>query len=194
MGSTRHFVSVDLPRFTVEVSEFTVLSQIGDRGSSQPRAEFAFVGRVGTEGPEADFFVGEEAHPLLGRKLSVSFAGGKECAEDGTLGWIQFAPNAPEIAAAARIVCCPRRVASLRATAHHASGPLGGRLELVLEVAPAEDTGGGPVVRIPIRNAVIRATRRFGNEPGFTECLDGTDPQDAGSVQAASAVRAGIGA
>ena len=70
----------------------------------------------------------------------------------------------PEIDAAARIVGCPRRIASLRATAHHASGPLGGHLTLVLEVAPAED-GGGLVSRIPIRDAIIQATRHFAAAP-----------------------------
>jgi hypothetical protein len=162
-----------LPRITVVVSEFTVLSHVSDGGHSRPRAEFALSGQVRAEGLDAEMPGGKGAHPLAGRRLSVSFSGGKKCGADEALGWIQVTPQAPGIEAMARIVCCPRRVASLRATAHHASGPLGGHLELLLEVAPAQDNGGGPVLRIPIRDAVIRATRRFETPPPAYDQLDG---------------------
>ena len=165
MSTTCNSVPVDLPRITVAVSEFTVLSHVSDGGHADRRAEFALAGRVRAESLDTQMPDGEGAHPLAGRWLSVSFSGGKKCGADEALGWIQVAPQAPGIEAVARIVCCPRRVASLRATAHHASGPSGGHLELLLEVAPAEDNGGGPVLRIPIRDAVIRATRRFETPP-----------------------------
>lgn len=194
MSSTCNSVPADLPRFVVAVSEFTVLSHVSDGGHSRLRAEFTLAGRVRAECLDIEMTGGEGAHPLAGRRLSVSFSGGKKCGADGALGWIQVAPQAPGIEAVARIVCCPRRVASLRATAHHASGPSGGRLELLLEVAPAEDNGGGAILRIPIRDAVIRATRRFEDDAAVPDSLDGIALNDAEGVHVDRAVKAGIGA
>ena len=183
---------VDLPRITVAVSEFTVLSHVSDGGHSRPRAEFTLAGRVRAESLDTQMPDGEGAHPLVGRRLSVSFSGGKKCGADETLGWIQVAPQAPGIEAVARIVCCSRRVSSLRATAHHASGPSGGRLELLLEIAPPEDNGGGPVLRIPIRDAVIRATRRFEDDLEDPDSLNDLSLNEAEGTPADRAERAGI--
>ena len=177
----------DPPRFTVRVSEFTVSAYVAARNNQEkPRAEFALTGTVDFE-PEGE--ASASPHPLAGRHLSVAVCGGKPRAEDGCAGWIQFVPGAPEITAGARILCCPRRVASLRATAHHAAGPMGGRLELILDVGPRDPTD-GPVWRIPIRDALIRATRRFDLCPA-TGIGEATDAFETGTtaVRETSAAR-----
>ena len=161
MSSANRSMPLNPPLFILRVSEFTVSSQVAAPIDAPFPVEFTLAGRVGAGDPEAEMECSGEPHPLVGRRLSVLIAGGERCRENGMLGWIQFAPNAPDITAAARIECCPRRAASLRATAHHATGPHGGRLELILDVAPALDSDVGTVVRIPIRDATIRATRCF---------------------------------
>ena len=176
----------DPPRFTLRVSEFTVCAQVAAHGKAKAHAEFAFVGTVGFE-PDAE--ASTDPHPLAGRRMSVAVCGGKPQSEDGCVGWIQFVPGAPEIMAGARIQCCPRRAASLRATAHHAAGPTGGHLELILDVGPREQTD-GPVWRIPIRDAVIRATRRFDACPAG--CPSGTmDDFEPGTAPLREASAAG---
>lgn len=146
------------PRFVVAVSEFTVSSRVRGRDAEGLLAEFTLFGHVRPADDDADPDI--RSHPLEGRMLTVAFVGAKPT-EGGRLGAIQFAPAAPDIPAVARIVGCPRRIAALRATAHHAAGPLGGNMELVLEVGSAVEPDGGPVWRIPVRDAMLRATRRF---------------------------------
>lgn len=68
MSSTCPSAPVDsAPRFTVEVSEFTVLSHVSGGESSHPRAEFALAGHVRTEGLDTELPGLDGSHPLTGR-------------------------------------------------------------------------------------------------------------------------------
>ncbi|MCG8511578.1 MAG: hypothetical protein MI741_20380 [Rhodospirillales bacterium] len=169
----------DPPRFTVNVSEFTISSQMIGHDHAARRAEFVLTGPVSADYADAESPTSGGRHPLVGRRLSVAFLGDRPSAE-GPLGWIQVTPSAPEILATARIVGCPRRIATLRATAYHAAGPMGGHLQLALDVAlPLESEG--PVMRIPIRDAVVRSTRRFADNPAPTDQATDQMPEIADS-------------